>query len=358
MEALLMRSWFVVAALLLGCSKKTEEKPAPSSQLEVKTTADAAAAASSGSGDCAKRAERLEQELRELATTKPGFVPIVQGITAPSASGAQPIKERGWVIAVARDGSMFIQGHRFEKTEHASVVEHARTYTDAMFKTALEKFIMDGGSSRDLSVPLYIWADRDAPASVLAELVTYADPEGPWPPRPGGKRKPSASADDPPPPMEENVKEARKQAIEQARKAGIVGDSSEPRPSRVPMRLLVTAEGAAQPQPLAAAKLPPNEPESTSQVVQQLKAAIGTCPAIITTMGTASLEGTPAKEADKLAKDIPAGLVSCECKLADVDAFEAGMRTWFGAWAPPLSWVAMPKLDPKDTRTIGKVLAP
>ena len=130
-------------------------------------------------------------------------MPIVQGINAPSASGAQPIKERGWVIAVARDGSMFIQGHRFEKTAHTSVVEDVRSYTDSMFKNALEKFVMGGGSGRDLSVPLYIWADRDAPARVLAELVVYADPEGPWPPRPGAKHKPPA--DDPPPPEEEDA---------------------------------------------------------------------------------------------------------------------------------------------------------
>lgn len=344
-----MRAWFV-AVLLLGCSNK-EEKSAPTPQPEVKATTVNAAANSS---DCAKRAERLERELRDLAATKPGFVPIVQGITAPSATGAQPIKERGWVIAVARDGSMFIQGHRFEATAHTSVLEDVRSYTDSMFKNALEKFVMGGGAGRDLSVPLYIWADRDAPARVLAELVAYADPDGPWPARAGAKHEPSA--DDPPPPEEEDVQATRKQAIEEARKAGILGKPAEARPSRVPLRLLVTAEGAQPPAAATAAKLPPNEPESTNRVVEQLKAAIGSCPAIIKTMGTASLEGLPSKEADMLAKDVPAGLVSCECKLADADAFEAGMRTWFGAWSPPLSWVAMPKLDPKDNRTIGKVL--
>jgi hypothetical protein len=352
-----MRAW-LVAVLLLGCSKQVE-RSAPAPQPEVRaTTADAAASG----GDCATRAERLERELRDLASANPGFMPIVQGINAPSASGAQPIRERGWVIAVARDGRMFVQGHRFEKTAHGSVIEDVRSYTDSMFRNALEKFVMDGGSGRDFSVPLYVWADRDAPARVLAELVAYADPEGPGPARSGAKHEPSTrrapSADDPPPPEEEDAQAARKQAIEEARKAGIVGKPAGPRPSRVPMRLLVTAKGARPPAAGTAPKLPPTEPESTDKVVAQLKEAMGTCRPIIMTFGTSSLEGLPAKEADKLVKDIPAGLVSCECQLPDVDAFEAGMRTWFGAWAPPLSWVAMPKLDPKDRRTLGAVLAP
>lgn len=282
-------------------------------------------------------------------------MPIVQGINAPSVTGAQPIKERGWVIAVARDGSMFVQGHRFEKTASTSVVEDVRNYTDAMFKNALEKHVMGGGSTRDFSVPLYIWADRDTPARVVAELVAYADPEGPWPARPGATHV--RSGDDPPPPEEEDVKAARKQAIEEARKAGIIGKPAEARPSRVPIRLLVTAEGA-QPAAGMAANWPPNEPESTNKIVLQLRAGIGSCAAIITTMATASIEGLPAKEADKLANEVPDGLVSCECKLADVDAFEGGMRALFGAWAPSLSWVAMPTLDLKDKRTIGKALAP
>jgi len=353
-----MRAW-LVAVLLLGCSKQVE-RSAPALQSEARvTTADAAASG----GDCATRAERLERELRELASANPGFMPIVQGINAPSASGAQPIRERGWVIAVARDGRMFIQGHRFEKTAHGSVLEDVRSYTESMFRRALEKFVLDGGSGPDLSVPLYIWADRDAPVRVLAELVAYADPDGPWPARPGGKHEPSTrrapSADDPPPPEEEeDVQATRKQAIGEARKAGIVGKPAGPRPSRVPMRLLVAAKGARSPPAGTATKLPPTEPESTNKVVAQLKEAMGTCRPIIMTFGTSSLEESPSKEAAKLVKEIPAGLVSCECKLVDLDAFEAGMRTWFGAWAPPLSWVAMPKLDPKDKRTLGAMLAP
>jgi len=348
-----MRAWFAVV-LLLGCSKK-EDKPAPTPQLEVKAIADATA----GTGDCATRAARIERELRELAAAKPGFSPLVQDINAPSASGAQPIKERGWVIAVGRDGSIFIQGHRFEKTAHTSVVEDVRSFTEQAFRSALEKFIMAGGSSQDLLVPLYIWADRDAPARVIAELVMYADPEGPWPPRPKGK----PSADDPPPPPEDEPPppepEDRKAAIEAAKQAGILGGKQTKRAPRAPMRLLVSAEGAAvQPAAPASPKLPASEPESTQELVKQLRASIGDCPAIITTLATASLEGLPAKEAEKLVKDVPAGLVQCGCNVADADALEQGMRAWFGASTPPLAWIAMPKLDVKDKRTIGQVLKP
>lgn len=345
----------VVWLLCVGCGKsENKNKPAPQQPPTAEATA----------GDCAKRGELLSTELRELAKTKPGFLPIVQGINAPSTKGAQPIQERGWVLAVTRDGGIFIQGHRFEKTEHTTVIEDVRNYTDSMFKNALEKHVMGGGSGRDLSVPLYIWADRDAPARVIAELVAFANPEGPWPPRPAGAKDKPSSGDDPPPPMvddpppleedDEDMQAARKEAIEQARKAGILGKpGDDPRPPRVPMRLLVATDG----KPAGTTSLPATEPESTTKLVEQLKTAVGDCAAIITTMGTSSLEGLPMKEAEKLATDIPAGLVSCGCK-PDVDALATGMRTWFGAWAPALSWIEMPAIDAKDTRTIGQLLAP
>jgi hypothetical protein len=341
---------FASALSVLGCGGKKEETP--------KATPSTPATAPA-TGDCATRAAKLETELRELATTRPGFLPLVQGIDAPSAKGAQPTTERGWVIAVARDGSVSVQGHRFDKTDSTSVIEDVRSYTDSMFKVALEKHVMGGGSGRDLSIPLYLWVDRNAPASLVAELVAYANPEGPWPPR--AKTKPTGDdppplLDDPPPPEEdEDPSEARKQAIEAAKQAGILGKPGDtPPPRRVPIRLLVASDGAPPP---ATSTLPPSEPASTTKLVEQLKAAVGACAPIITTMGTASLEGVPAKEAAVLAKDIPAGLVSCGCK-GDVDALSAGMRTWFGASAPRLSWIAVPPLDPKDTRTIGAVVTP
>jgi hypothetical protein len=336
-----MRAWFL-GVMLLGCGTK-DDKSAPAPQPEVKVTA---ADAGATGGECAKHAERIERELRELATTKPGFLPLVQGINAPSPAGGKPINERGWVIAVTRDGSMFIQGSRFAN------LEDVRSATDTWFKSALEKFVMGGGSGRDLRVPLYIWADREAPARVVAELVAAADPEGPWPKRAGQAKSddPPPPKDDPPPP-DDDRNAARKQA------AGILGKSSDPRPSRVPMRLLVGADGAPPSPEPADAKLPASEPEATVYVAQQLRAAIGACGPIIKTLGTASLEGLPAKEAEKLAKEIPVGLRACDCKV-DVSAFEAGMRTWFGAWAPPLAWIEMPKLDKKDKRTLGQALKP
>ena len=350
-----MRAW-IVAVLLFGCSKK-DERTGSGSQPAVKAPQAVDAADAAASGDCAKRAGRLERDLHELAAKRPGFVPIVQGIGAPSASGAQPIKERGWVIAVARDGSMFVQGHRFEKTAHTTQIEDVRNFTEAMFRSAAEAIVMEGGSSLDVSIPLYVWADREAPARVVAELVAYADPDAPWPPRPGDKHKPSH---DPPPPDDEDGAAARKQAIQAARKAGILGKPAEarPSPSHMPMRLLVVPEGATPGAVASAAKLPPLEPESTNKVVQELKAAMGDgCGPLITAIAVTSLGGVPTKDADKLAREVAAGLVSCECKLPDVNAFEAAVRTWFGDWAPSLWWVAMPKLDLNDKRTLGQVLA-
>lgn len=347
----------VVAVLLLSCSKR-EPKPTPQHAVNTQPTSDAAASPD----DCAKRAERLERELRDLAASTPGFLPFVPGINTPSASGGKPVNERGWVIAVARDGSMSVRGSRLEN------IEDARNYTESVFRSALEKFSMNGGSARDLKVPIYIWADREAPARVIAELEAFANPEGPWPPRSGAAKAatsdkpPPPPPDDPPPPMEKDAKAEREQVIEQARKGGILGNDKEStkREPRVPMRLLVASGGHETPAQRSgvAAKLPASEPESTRALVEQLRSANGTCPAIVTTFGASSLEALPAKEAEKLAKDIPGGLVSCACKLTDMNSFEAGMRTWFDAWASPLGWIEIPKLAKNDSRTIGQVLRP
>ena len=146
----------------------------------------------------------------------------------------------------------------------------------------------------------------------------------------------------------------RKQVIEQARAAGILGGGSGKKTPAFALRLVVAApESASQPAP----SLPASEPEATAHLAGQLETAIGTCEPIRTALATASLAGVPAREAEKLATDIPKGLESCGCKVADPDALTAGLRTWFGAWAPPLRWIELPKLAATDARPISQLVA-
>lgn len=104
--------------------------------------------------------------------------------------------------------------------------------------------------------------------------------------------------------------------------------------------------------------MPPSEPESTKFVVDTLKSAIGSCAPIITALGTSGIAGTPdtpEREVVKLIAEVPAGLTSCQCKVASADDLTTGMRLWFGAWAPSLQWIELPKkLKATDKQPISK----
>jgi hypothetical protein len=240
----------------------------------------------------------------------------------------------------------------------------AGEYLDHLHRKALEKVLMDGGTVADATLPLYIWADRETPVRTIAALVTAAALEPKKSSKAKGKTKLPARAptdDDPPPPEEEEGGEdrnaAREQAIKQARDAGLIGNSATPRPPAFVVRLIVTsADNAAPLDGAVGAKLPASEPEATERLVGQLKTSIGTCAAIITALGTSGLAGTPDKEAAALIAELPAGLTSCHCKVGNVDELTAAVRVWFGAWAPALQWIEMPKLKATDKQPIRKLV--
>lgn len=354
-------SWLMVLAACGGSTKGTAppvEPTANASSTEqpaagtTSPTAPAETPSSAPTPACIERSSQLGAAMRELAAAQPGFLPMVQGITAPVSASAKPIDTRGVVIAVTRDGAMFSQGYPL-----ASIGE-VREYLEQIHRQALEKTILDGGTAADATVPLYIWADRTTPIRTVAAVAAAVDPEPPKPAKAGKKAaKPAAPDDDPPPPEEEDITTARQQAIQAARDAGLIGPGGGKRPPAFALRLVVTS--ADHTPALAAdiaAKLPPTEPAATQHVVDQLKRSIGSCAPIITALGTATLGGTPAKEAAKLIAEVPAGLTACQCKVADLDGFEWGVRAWFGAWAPPLRWIDVPKLKATDKRPIGKLI--
>lgn len=282
----------------------------------------------------------------------------MRGVNAPVSKNAKPVDKPGIVVAIASDGAMYMQGHRFEG------IRGVAEYLEDAHRRALEKVLMDGGTAADATLPLYIWADRAVPVRTIAEVAALADGEKrgkvAFPPRsPAAGKKPAAPDDDPPPPEEEDD-DARQQAIKQARDAGVIGNKGAkpaPRPAHFIPRLVVTStDKPAAIDATVGASLPATEPQSSDAVVQQLKSAIGSCDPIITTLGTISLEGTPEKQTAKLVADIPTSLTACNCKVANVDDLTNGMRLWFGAWAPSLAWIDMPKLKPNDKQPIGKLV--
>ncbi len=301
-----MRATWIVVVAAAGCGHKDVQDTPPSAAAPAPAATPAAPPAMRPPDPqpmtCEQRAARLDKRLHALASHTPGFMPAVQSIHEPKAAGAQAFDARGVVVGISRDGQMYAPG------VHFTSVQEAASYLDAKNKEALEKYAMAGGSLRDARWPFYIWADKDAPASAVASLAaTTADMH--WVPR-----------------------------------------------------LLVTAAGGYEHDretPAAdavAAKLPATEPDATSYIADQLRSAIGPCKDIVLALGTADLESIPDKVAEKLAKDVPAGLVACKCALPSVDIFEWGMHQWFGDKGPELAWIDLPKIGKGDKQPIGALV--
>lgn len=277
-----------MALLVLGCGTK-----------EPASTVSSTASSPPSASRCGDRVTRLDKRLHELAAATPGFLPVARDITAPASPSGKPFDQRGFVVAVAKDGTISVPGNRLAK------LEDLRDYLTQESRQAQEANVMKGGTSMGLQLALYIWADRDTPATIVASvLATAAATSDHWLPR-----------------------------------------------------LVVAGPTTAPADPAIAARLPPTEPDGTTQLRNQLRTAMGECRPVILAFGTASLEGLPQRETEKLVRELPAGYGECNCALPDPGAFEDGLAAWFGAWAPPLAWVDMPKLGAGDQQPIGKLFA-
>jgi biopolymer transport protein ExbD len=300
-----------IAVLLVACGKTDKEAPketppTPPAPPPAQTAKIDAAAAPAPS-PCADRAAALGKRLSELAAATPGFMPMQKDINAPESAAGKPVAKRGFVIGVGKDGKMYAQGQRFKD------IKEVGQYLDAMNKSALEKYLLAGGSSKDAKFPIYIWADRDTPAAKVADVLTAAEGAG----------------------------------MHWELGLLVAGKAAAPAGDAKPSDAIAAI----------AAKMPASEPEATKYLVDELKKGLGdTCSAIITPLATASMEGVPGKDSDKLVKEVPAGLVKCECKLPNVDVFEWGMHQWLGAAAPPLALVDMPKIAKGEKQSIGKLV--
>src|SRR5215468_11113417 len=107
------RSLGLVAVLMSACggsrtpaAPPVEATPQPGPPASSAAVPTASPGAQDESSTCAEQAAHLGAELRDLAAAQPGFLPLVQGITAPVTSTAKPVDTRGVVVAVTRDGGI------------------------------------------------------------------------------------------------------------------------------------------------------------------------------------------------------------------------------------------------------------
>jgi len=250
---------------------------------------------------CKDRVARLGNRLGALVLTTPGAVPHVRGLRSLDSAHGQPIDARGSVLAVTRDGSVVVSGNWLD------TVQAGRDYISAVEKKGVEDALREQGPPPPW--PLYIWPDRDAPIPVIADLVAGLSDH--WRPRllVGGGVAVAASD---------------RELLEQ--------------PS-------VRA---------TAATLPGVEPDATTFIARELRTALAGCTPVFEVFVRSQKE--EARAADMLAKDVAPALGACDCRAADADVFEWGMLATFGAYEPPLRWIAIPKLARRDRRTIGQIV--
>lgn len=246
---------------------------------------------------CKARVDRLAQALRALAARSPGFLPIVRAIRTPSSAVAgRAFDQHGFVVAVTRDGAYVAAA--------TSIDSAARAHDEIQSKSrhAVEDAAMGSADLDTFVFPIYVWADRDAPAGKVGELVAAA------------------------------------------RAAN----------HHVEVRLLVA--GAPEPAALTAspspldAKLPASEPGSTLFVADTLKPQVAACAPMLKAFALGP------DDPSALALAIPATLGACDCRLPDVDAFEWAVAQWFGVWAPPLAWIPPPAIAAGDKRPISALV--
>lgn len=314
-----MKRVMLVVLVVAGCkgggAKKNEKVEPPPTPVADKEPVPPPAPAGP---TCAERAARLGKRIEVLAAATPGWMPLIKDLEAPTrnvpqGSGAphevqaqHPVDERGVVIAITKDGKVWTQGQELTP-------KLVPEYFKSLHMQAAEARAMAGGHASDPDGPLYLWADRGAPASAVTAVVTAALAEGVYSPR-------------------------------------LLVTASTPVPAADPALLAVPAVKAM------ADKLPTVEPDATQYLAGVLRSAMNPCSDVITPFATASSEGDTASQTTKLVAELPAGLTKCDCKMTDVDLFEWGVDVWFGATAPGLNWIDLPKMNKGEKRTIGELV--
>jgi len=251
---------------------------------------------------CKDRVARMGRRLGELARTVPGFLPHVRGLRTLESAHGQPIDGRGQVVAITRDGSLVLTGNWFDN------VQAARDHVAALEKRGLDDAGREQGPPPPW--PLYVWPDRDAPVSVIADLLAGVSER--WKPR-----------------------------------LLVAGGVAVPASDRELLELPSVRATAGQ--------LPGVEPDATTFVATRMRGALGSgCQTVFEVFVQSSqAEG---RASDVLATQVAPALGACSCHVTDADVFEWGMLSTFGAYEPALRWVVVPKLARKDRRTIGQLV--
>ncbi|MEO8698419.1 MAG: hypothetical protein ABI867_00210 [Kofleriaceae bacterium] len=260
-----------------------------------------ASASRPSAADCKADVDRVGKHLGSLKT--PGYMPVIKGITVPTATSTKPIDQRGFVVAVTKDGKYVSKGQVF-----ASLKE-VEQFLDGMFKSALETWgLEDQGPTKDAKFALYIWADKDTPAKLVAGVATVA------------------------------TKVSDRFTV----RLLVGGKTTPPAPS-----------GGAT---AVAAKLPGKEPEGTKYLATELKKVAETCDKLVVVLATHSVDKATSKKKYNFVEAAPKAILDCGCKVGNLDVLDWGLAEWYGAAGSAFAWVDLPKLGASDAQPLGNLV--
>jgi len=243
---------------------------------------------------CEVRAKRLTARLAALADEGPSRVFVPGDVTPIESDRGAHLDQRGPQVIVKRDGTVVFNG------EPLGAIE-----TDLRDRLAIEREIRPDVRA------LYVVADREAPASVLARVLAGI-PEG-LEPRlvVQGPRRPMLDYD-----------------------TGLLRTASVK-----DFAAAVEREGPSQ---------------KAVFVAETMERAVGTCAPLMKAFGgVAGLE--PDGKMRFMAEAAPRAMLECQCKLADVDLFEYVMAALFDAYSAPVRWVPLPR-PPPSARTAADLV--
>lgn len=303
-----MTRWLVLVTLL-GCKgggKTDVTEPKPGGEAPISSKARVPDPAPTAPAEtCDAKAARLGARLATLAKEKPGALPMVfpAGLTLPDSPSGKAIDDPGVVVVLTRDDKVIAAGNTVPLAEGARLVD------EAYWRTSLEAAAMGRAPKKPWS--LYLWADKQAKVASLASLLS----------------------------------------------GEVFQDFT--------LRLLVASESAVPDAALlqrpSVKKLVDSLPNTAYEAEVARAAAMRNggdpCTTLPMAYANSSIESGPTNQLAVMAGLIPKALLACKCQNSDFDAFEFGMLSIFGAFAPTPRWVALPKLAPNDKRTIGELAA-
>ncbi len=242
---------------------------------------------------CEDRTTRLANRLAALVESSPmsGLVPA--GLDPIESSAGAALDGAGSIVGVRKDGSVTLD------------------FGPPMTIEEVAQRLAERAERDRQPAPVLLWADRAAPAELVARVAAVA-PAG-YP--------------------------VRLMAVGPVR-------PREPYDAE----LEATAGAAAA---RAAAALAPGE--RATEIARQMERAVGPCASLARVFADVGGE-PPEGKARHMARAAPRALRECDCKAADMDAIEYILLSIFGAYERPIRWFPAAAGAPANARTAADLV--